>query len=119
MADTKEEEVSGAFTTEGMVGSTPDNYEGLEDVEPLPPITVAQRDALLSAPLVAPADESRLAAKKAFDDKPQSGEEVQAALDAEAAKAAEKVAKQEDEFAEGATKEAPKATTTSKSSSSK
>jgi hypothetical protein len=119
MADTKEDEQTSHVVSEGMIGSTPDNYEGVEEAEPLPPITVAQRDALLSAPLVSPADESRLAAKKEFDAKPKDGAEVQAALDAESAKAAEKVAKEEDEFAAGA-ESAPKATTTSsKSTSSK
>jgi len=87
---TTKEEPQVATASEGAVTSTPDNEA--PEYEPVAPITVAERDALLNRPLVAPADESRVSAKS--EKKPESGEEVQALLDEEAAKKAKKDAEE-------------------------
>lgn len=71
------------FVSEGMMGSTPDNYEDVEEVEPLPPVTAAERDAINSRGVIQPAVESQLAAEKEYDAKPKSGEELQELVDAE------------------------------------
>lgn len=87
MADTTKEEEkekeSSHVVSEGMMGSTPDNYEDEEVPEPLPPVTQAERDAINSRGVVPPAVESQLAAEKEFDAKPKSGEDMQKLVDAE------------------------------------